>query len=165
MKKFFLILVLCGVFFTSFGQMVEQSQLIASSDDNMALVPTTNNAFQFPDLTDAEAAKINQQFDDQDGKATFTVVLTLNPASDSYCLNYGIHRVGVMASNGEIHYTDYHYGTWEYTFTFNAPVSGWLRGGLSTYSGGLCTDLLYTSPTYSGNWGVNDITDVKIFIP
>jgi|GEM_PF-5468584 len=165
MKNFFLILVLCGVFFTSFGQMVEQSQLIASSDDNMALVPTTNNAFQFPDLTDAEAAKINQQFDDQDGKATFTVVLTLNPASDSYCLNYGIHRVGVMASNGEIHYTDYHYGTWEYTFTFNAPLSGWLRGGLSTYSGGLCTGLLYENPLSTGSWGAGGFCNVVIYIP
>lgn len=165
MKKFFLILVLCGVFFTSFGQMVEQSQLIASSDDNMALVPTTNNAFQFPDLTDAEVAKINQQFENQDGKGTFTVILTLVPATDSYCLNYGIHRVGVMASNGEIHYTDYQYGTWIYTFTFNAPLSGWLRGGLSTYSGGLCTGLIYDNPPTPGSWGAGEFANVLINIP
>jgi hypothetical protein len=165
MKNFFLILVLCGVFFTSFGQMVEQSQLIASSDDNMALVPTTNNAFQFPDLTDAEVAKINQQFENQDGKGTFTVVLTLYPASDSYCLNYGIHRVGVMASNGEIHYTDYQYGTWTYTFTFNAPLSGWLRGGLSTYSGGLCTGLIYDNPPLNDTWIAGQTAFVEINIP
>ena len=164
MKKFFLILVLCGVFFTSFGQMVEQSQLIASSDDNMALVPTTNNAFQFPDLTDAEVAKINQQFENQDGKGTFTVVLTLYPSSDSYCLNYGIHRVGVMASNGEIHYTDYQYGTWIYTFTFNAPLSGWLRGGLSTYSGGLCSGLIYENPEVNTGWTANQTAYVDIYI-
>lgn len=145
--------------------MVEQSQLIASSDDNMALVSTTNNAFQFPDLTDAEVAKINQQFENQDGKGTFTVVLTLHPASDSYCLNYGIHRVGVMASNGEIHYTNYQYGTWVYTFTFNAPLTGWLRGGLSTYSGGLCTGLLYDNPVVVSSWVVNDFAYVDIYIP
>ena len=165
MKKLFFVLILCGVFFTSFGQMVEQSQLIASSDDNMALVPTTNNAFQFPDLTDAEVAKINQQFENQDGKGTFTVVLTLYPASDSYCLNYGIHRVGVMASSGEIHYANYQYGTWVYTFTFNAPlINGWLKGGLSTYSG-TCSGLNYVSPEISSSWYANDTEGVQIYIP
>lgn len=165
MKNFFLILVLCGVFFTSFGQMVEQSQLIASSDDNMVLVPTTNNAFQFPDLTDAEVAKINQQFENQDGKGTFTVYLTINPAFDTWCLQYGIHRVGVMASNGEIHYADYQYGTWLYTFTFTAPlVSGWLRGGLATYSG-VCTSFSYDNPKTEGSWTIGQQAFVEIDIP
>ncbi len=164
MKKLFFVLILCGVFFTSFGQMVEQSQLIASSDDNMALVPTTNNAFQFPDLTDAEVAKINQQFENQDGKGTFFVTLTISAAADTWCLENGIHRVGVMASNGEIHYTDYQYGTWTYLFTFNAPFSGWLRGGLTTYSG-ICTDFLYTNPINSGIWGAGQTADVQIIIP